>query len=167
MVNILLIILGNKRGVYDIYGFDGLREGIKDKNGNLKGAYKYGGNAYEIFERIFGTTNPFALIKDPDRMDDEYGSMLSSAFGGQYASEKQNLPNVEVFLECSLEELYNGCVKALTYERRVLNSDGRTTFLKEEEKEIEVFKGYDKNTIITFLGNGSEGPSLKNCKIIN
>ena len=53
-----------KRGVYDIYGEYGLRNGKVDTFGNLKGGYKYSGNAHEIFEKYFGTTNPFALNKD-------------------------------------------------------------------------------------------------------
>ena len=54
----------NKRGVYDVHGETGLRNGVLDKQKNLKGGYKYGGNAYEIFEKFFGTWNPFTLIKD-------------------------------------------------------------------------------------------------------
>lgn len=64
---------------------------------------------------------------------------------------------------CSLEELFNGCVKVLEYERRVLNSDGRTTQLKKEEKEVEIFKGYDKTTRINFPGYGNEAPGMPNC----
>ena len=67
-------------------------------------------------------------------------------------------------MECSLEELYNGCVKVLSYQRRVLNSDGRTTSLKDEEKEVEIFKGYDKTTKIIYANYGNEAPGMKNCK---
>ncbi len=90
--------------------------------------------------------------------------MFSSAFGGQYALENERLPDIIAELECSLEELYNGYVKVLSYKRRVLNSDGRTTSLIDEEKEVEIFKGYDKNTRITFPGYGNEAPGMKNCK---
>ena len=90
--------------------------------------------------------------------------MFSSAFGGSNAQEKQKLENITEKIECSLEELYNGCLKTLHYKRRVLNSDGRTTSLKDEEKEIEIFKGYDKNTKISFPGSGNEAPGMKNCK---
>ena len=74
------------------------------------------------------------------------------------------MKNVEVNLECTLEEMYNGCVKKLVYERRVLNSDGRTTSIKEEEIDVEVFKGYDKSIKVTFPGYGNEAPGQKNCK---
>jgi DnaJ family protein B protein 13 len=149
--------------MYDIYGYDGLRSGIRDREGNLKGGYKYAGDANEIFRKFFATTNPYALKKDPDRFDDEYGTMFSSAFGGQYSKPKDPLPNVVVDFECTLEELYNGCVKTLVYSRRVLNQDGRTTCEKEEHKEIEIFKGYDKSISLTFPGFGNDAPAQKSC----
>ncbi len=90
--------------------------------------------------------------------------MFSSAFGGQFAPEKEKLTDITAEMECSLEELYNGCVKVLSYQRRVLNSDGRTTSLKDEEKEVEIFKGYDKTTKIIYANYGNEAPGMKNCK---
>lgn len=96
-------------------------------------------------------------------MDDEQGTMFSSAFGGQYYKEKEPLPNINMFLECSLEELYNSCVKELRYQKKALNYDGRTTFLKDDRKDIEVFKGYDNQTILSFPGHGNEAPGQKTC----
>lgn len=104
------------------------------------------------------------MIKDGDRLDDEQGTMFSSAFGGQFEPKKEVLPNVEADLECTLEELYKGCVKKLKYNKKVVNPDGRTTQLQEETKDVEIFKGYDKNTVLTFPGYGNEGPAIKTCK---
>jgi DnaJ-class molecular chaperone len=92
--------------------------------------------------------------------------MFNSAFGGKYYGDKAPLAPVEVNLECTLEELYNGCVKKLVYERQVMNEDNRTTVGKKEELDIEVFKGYDKNTVIPYPGYGNEGPGQKTCKNI-
>ena len=94
----LNFLLANKRGLYDVYGPDGLRNGVVDKVGNLKGGYKYSGNAEQIFETFFGTANPFTLIKDFDRNDDEYGSIFGSAFGGQNDPSKNPLANIEVII---------------------------------------------------------------------
>jgi len=66
-------------------------------------------------------------------------------------------------LECTLEELYLGCIKTLRFERKVLNSDNRTTFLKEEEVEVEVHKGASKGTKFNFPLLGNEGLGLKTC----
>jgi DnaJ-class molecular chaperone len=98
-------------------------------------------------------------------MENKNGSMFSSAFGGLYAKEESQPENLVVELECTLEELYNGCIKKLSYERRVLNSDGRTTSSKNEERDVEIFKGYDKNTVLTFTGFGHEIPGRRTRKI--
>lgn len=41
-----------------------------------------------------------------------------------------------VEVACTLNELYNGATKRVTYSREVLNTDGRTTCTKEESREI-------------------------------
>lgn len=151
-----LNLLATKRSLYDVYGMDALRSGITDNHKNLVGGYKYGGNGEEIFEKFFGTINPYELIKYGELMENKNGSMFSSAFGGLNSREAGPPENLTVELECTLEELYNGCIKRLVYERRVLNSDGRTTSLKNEERDVEIFKGYDKLTILTFPGYGHE-----------
>ena len=152
------------RALYDVYGIDALRGGITDKNNNLVGGYKYGGNCEQIFEKFFGTMNHYELIKYGEVMENKNGSMFSSSFGGLYAKEESNSENLIVELECSLEELYNGCIKKLSYERRILNSDGRTTSVKNEERDIEIFKGYDNTTVLTFPGYGNEIPGRKTSK---
>ena len=35
-----------RKGIYDIYGSEGLRTGITDKKGNVKGAYKFLNNGH-------------------------------------------------------------------------------------------------------------------------
>jgi len=156
----------NKRGVYDIYGVDGLKNGIVDKNKNLKGGHKYGGNSYEVFEKFFGTANPFSIIKDHDKIDDEFGSMFGAAFGGLHEVVPESLKNVELDIECTLEELYNGGVKRFKYTRKVVNIDGRTTSEKEETRDVEIFKGYGKDTVLTFTGVGNETPARINSDLV-
>lgn len=111
-----------------------------------------------------GTKNPFALLRDSDRMEDDWGSAFSSAYGGQSVKEVLPLNDITFDLECTLEELYNGCIKKVTYTKNALNRDQRTTSVKTAEIDVEVFKGYDKSTIIPFLGMGNESPGMKTCK---
>jgi DnaJ-class molecular chaperone len=55
----------NKKSVYDVYGEDGLKKGVKDSNiWYQKGGYSFGGDAYKIYEKFFGSNNPFLTIKD-------------------------------------------------------------------------------------------------------
>jgi len=48
----------------------------------IVGGYRFGGNSYEIFDKFFGTSNPFNDVLE-DNGRDQYGSMFGDAFGGQ------------------------------------------------------------------------------------
>ena len=52
-----------KKAIYDQYGEIVLKEGLPGKGGKSR-CYKYAGNALEIFEKFFGTDNPFFDIVD-------------------------------------------------------------------------------------------------------
>ena len=45
--------------MYDKYGKGGLKEGVPGKEGNFSSGYQFKGDAFEIFERFFGNSNPF------------------------------------------------------------------------------------------------------------
>ena len=48
----------------------------------IVGGYRFAGNSYEIYEKFFGTTNPFADTLENDGRD-QYGSIFGDAFGGK------------------------------------------------------------------------------------
>lgn len=150
------------RGVYDTYGKDGLKNGIKDKIGNLKGGFHYSGNAFELFEKFCGTFNPFTLIKDGQFLSDEYSSMFGNGLGG--FNEKLNDNNVkneilEFYLD--LEDAYLGGVKTFSYNRNVLNEDHISVISKSTEISVEIPQGFIEGTILTFPGMGNQFPGKK------
>lgn len=53
----------SKKVIFDQYGEQVLKEGLPGKAGKAK-CYRYSGNAFEIFEKFFGTDNPFIDIVD-------------------------------------------------------------------------------------------------------
>jgi DnaJ family protein B protein 4 len=158
----------NKKSIYDIYGKDGLYNGIIDKHNNLKGAYKYAGNAHQIFETFMSTSNPYAFVRDCDKMTDEQGSAFSNAYGGQYQAKALALALTPVIVElkCSLSELYNGAIKDIVYMKQTLNADKRTTCVKECTMKVEVFPGYGEDSVIEFKEMGNEAPGKKNSDLI-
>ena len=148
-----------KKEIYDIYGQEGLKNGIIDKKGNIKGGYIYSGNGHEIFEKFMGTANPFTLKGESEK----------GFFDEQICENKKNeegVQPIDVDLECTLEELYNGCVKHIKYKRRVIGVDFRTTEEKEAAVDVEIFRGYDKHTIIPYKGMGNQSPGMKNSDLI-
>jgi DnaJ-class molecular chaperone len=57
-----------RKAIYDKFGEDILKEGLENSKGgrdakieklDKRGGYKFGGNSFEIFEKYFGSTNPF------------------------------------------------------------------------------------------------------------
>ena len=157
-----------KKRIYDIYGSEGLKNGIIDKHGNIKGGYKFMGNGHEIFEKFMGTANPFALKTEgeKERMSEEITAAFEKSFGEKKKEEKNKLPPIDIDLECSLEELYNGCVKTVTYKKKAISYDLRTTENKEVSIDVEIFKGYDKDTVLTYKEMGNEAPGVRNSDLI-
>ena len=149
-----------KKGIYDIHGSEGLRTGMIDKHGNIKGAYRFLNNGHEIFENFMGAHNPFLLINDNEKKQDEIPSVFGSAFGSQNYPSKEKLSPININLECTLEELYTGCVKTVKYKKQKLNFDLRTTNIEEVTQDVEIFKGYDNSTVITFKEKGNDSPGI-------
>ena len=156
----------SKKGIYDIYGYEGLRRGITDKNGNIKGAYKFLNNGYEIFENYMGTSNPFKLIRDNEKISEEIPTVFGSAFGGQNKKSEEKLRPIVVNLECTLEELYNGCIKTIKYKKNNISQDLRTTKIVEASQDVEIFRGYDDKTVITYKGKGNDSPGMASSDLI-
>ena len=155
-----------KKGIYDIYGSEGLRTGITDKNGNIKGSYKFLNNGHEIFENYMGSSNPFTLIRDNEKISEEIPSVFGSAFGGLNKKEEEKLKPIIIKLECSLEELYNGCVKTIKYKKNNIGHDLRTTKIGEVSQDVEIFRGYDDTTIVTYKGKGNDSPGMLSSDLI-
>jgi len=139
-----------KRAIYDQYGEEGLKNGIPDGNGGTRGGYSFNNNAKEIFERFFGTDNPFA----------EFGFGDSMPFKSNMKKQgPQKAPDVTENLECTLEELYNGCVKRRNITHKRFAENGQ---LENELKllTINVKPGWKKGTKITFPNEGDEGNDM-------
>lgn len=135
-----------KRAIYDQFGYEALRDGIQNADGETTGAYCYKQNAQEIFENFFGTKNPFATF----------------GFDAMPFASKLNKPGpakgkpVIFNIECTLRELYNGCTKKFNITRKRFNSDGE---LQDEAKSlvIKVKPGWKKGTKVSFVNEGDEG----------
>ena len=50
--------------IYDRYGEDLMKTGVPDKKYGFKAGYQFQGNSLEIFEKFFGTSNPYTIAID-------------------------------------------------------------------------------------------------------
>ena len=106
----------NKKEMFDIYGKEGLRNGISGKNGKKKPGYRFLGNGHEIFEKFMGTSNPFTLIRDNEKKLKE--TIVIDAANANMEKKESKEKDININLECTLEELYNGCVKNVKYSKK-------------------------------------------------
>ena len=51
--------------IYDKFGEQLMKQGVPDAKMAFKGGYKFLGNSFEIFEKFFGTANPYTIALDP------------------------------------------------------------------------------------------------------
>ena len=106
----------NKKEIFDIYGKEGLRNGILGKNGKKKDGYRFLGNGHEIFEKFMGTSNPFTLIRENEKKSKE--TIVIDAANANLEKTEKKEKDINIDLECTLEELYNGCVKNVKYTKK-------------------------------------------------
>ena len=158
----------NKKQIFDIYGKEGLKNGILGKNGKKKDGYRFLGNGHEIFEKFMGTSNPFTLIRENEKKSKETIVIDAANPNANINLEKKekNERDINIDLECTLEELYNGCTKNVKYTKKKICEDFRTTEDQEANIEVEIMKGYDKNTIIPFKEMGNDFPGEKSSDLI-
>lgn len=135
-----------KRAVFDQHGYDGLKNGVPDENGDARDGYAFNERASEeLFMKFFGTDNPF--------YDFGFGDTLPFASG----LRKKNPEKAEAIVkdvECTLEDLFLGVTKTMTVERKRLQNDE----LVEESKtfQLKIKPGWKQGTKITFEREGSE-----------
>ena len=163
-----------KKEIFDIYGKEGLKNGIM-KNGKHIEGYRYLWNGHEIFEKFMGTSNPFALIRENEKINKEIKEKENIVIDAAKPSNPDENKNEKkekkgkdyiIELECSLEELYNGCIKNVKYIRKKISSDSVTLEDVEENIDVEILRGYDKNSVIVFKGTGNECLGEKNSDLI-
>ena len=157
-----------KKEIFDIYGKEGLKNGI-NKNGKNIDGYRYLGNGHEIFEKFMGTSNPYTLIRENEKKNKEIRDKENIVIDASKSNEKNQQKkgkDIVINLECTLEELYNGCIKNVKYMRNKVASDAVTLEEVEENIDVEIIKGYDKNSEIIFKKMGNEYLGEKNSDLI-
>ena len=101
------------RTIYESYGQEGLRRGVKGPDGVFRGGYQYQSNCYEIFDKFFLEQNPFFdLCTDLTDIRGTNCEIEGSFFGTAFRGMKQPkapLPgDIDITVEATLEEFYNG-----------------------------------------------------------
>lgn len=135
-----------KRATFDQHGYDGLKNGVPDDNGEMRDGYAFNERASEdVFNKFFGTANPFC--------DFGFGDTMPFASAMRKKGPEKAEPIVSD-LECTLEELFSGVSKTVEVARKRLQNDE----IVDETKtfQIKVKPGWKQGTKITFDREGNE-----------
>ncbi|KAL4503012.1 hypothetical protein ABPG72_014241 [Tetrahymena utriculariae] len=153
-----------RRAFYDKFGEEQLKQGFFHK-GELAGGYKFHKNPLEIFEKFLCKYNPLADIVDLTG-EHAHGTM----FGYQFQAQNYQLthPPEPVYLEveCSLEEIYNGCSKEIQYYRSLLNQDGRTTREILANKIVQIRQGVKDGATVVYKKEGNQAARFDNSDLV-
>ena len=137
--------------IYDKYGEELMKSGVPDRKFGFKAGYKFQGNSFEIFEKFFGSTNPFTVALDDSQM--QIGALQAKAahfFDAFY----ETYSNLTVTCKCTLEEFYYGCQKKVAFQRMVLMGDGKRQKMATDTKLINIKPGMGSGSTLVFKGEG-------------
>ena len=112
-------------------------------------------NSDTYFEKHFAGAD---ILSDTRAIDgsDIRPSFFADTLGGQGAARPCAPKDIEIVIDVTLEELYNGSFKQVEYERSLVYHDAKT--LKSERKvhQIEVKPGFTEDTVLSYKGLGNE-----------
>jgi len=155
-----------KKEIYDRYGEEGLKGGVPQQGaqgmpegfegfsgfGGFPGGggarYEFRGDPNEMFANFFGTS--FQRQRSFD--ESPFASMFESMHMPHNMQKRPRVPQAQINLGCTLEELYQGKTKKMKVTRKSLTTQ------RDAEKvlEIPIKPGYKAGTKLTFSGEGDE-----------
>jgi len=144
------------REAYDRYGEKVLKNGIP--GGDLMGqqAYRFSGDAFEIFENFFGTANPHSIALDDKGRQIQLAEKIENDIHKEAitARKETHAADLTVSCECTLEEFFMGSSKIVEFECSKLTEGGQVTY-ETVEREVEIKPGMKDGTKLFFPGEGN------------
>mmetsp|Transcript_8032 Transcript_8032/g.11860 ORF Transcript_8032/g.11860 Transcript_8032/m.11860 type:complete len:218 (+) Transcript_8032:4-657(+) len=99
--------------------------------------------------------NPFRNIIDFEGRHSQGSLFGQAALGLRWTPDLDPL-DVHLTVKCTLEELFFGCFKEVSYSRRVFNQDRRTTHEETTTKHLLIEPGCFQGHKIVLEGEGSD-----------
>ncbi|XP_001601548.1 dnaJ homolog subfamily B member 13 isoform X2 [Nasonia vitripennis] len=155
-----------KRAVYEQYGEEGLKRGIRGPEAPVK-PYVFHGEPMRTYREFFGTENPYADLLD------NAANPLPLEDCPEARGEKKKDEPIVMPLALSLTEVFYGGVKKMKIQRLVLVGDDdddddddkvernkrRRTALEEKILSIPIMPGMPSGAKIVFPEEGDQGPT--------
>lgn len=137
-----------RKGTYDLFGEEGLKDGVPDGQGGVKGSlYMFDPEVTpsQVFTRFFGCSNPYQAL-----------DAISAQFQALSTTEALKPGKSKVYpVELTLEEIFHGCLKKVSHKRKVLLESGE--YIEEGRSlVIDVKPGLPSGTRFVFEGEGNK-----------
>lgn len=129
-----------------------MKTGVPDRKYGFKAGYKFQGNSFEIFEKFFGVTNPYAVALDEHSQ--VIGALEAKKQLSMMEAVQKRFANLTVNVSCTLEEFYYGCQKNISFEKLVVMDDEVRQKMVVVSKDIHVKPGMYSGYQLTFPGEG-------------
>lgn len=112
-----------------------MKNGVPVDNSQRKtparGGYRFSGNTHDIFEKFFGTSNPFTITLNGKGEQITALEQLQTEVAGEWSIEGLKLSSIGTFIkkdlivtvDCTLEEFFHGCRKEIIYTKTVMCDD--------------------------------------------
>lgn len=143
---------GKLKATFDLLGEDGLKHGVPDgKGGKRGGIYSFEVSPLAIFESFFGTANPYSALMD-----------ISTAFEALTTDKPPALGLQRTFdVPVTLEELYHGCNKIVTHQRKMQAEVGGEITTEDRTLTIVVPPGCKNGQRFVFEKEGNMKPGME------
>lgn len=143
------------RSVYDAYGYDTLSSGIQKNSETVFPAYKFRSSPEDVYKKFMLEANPFAFIAN-NVSTQCIGAVSGYSETGKNWEIDLTPANIEVVVECTLEELFFGCSKQVRYYRLVKENGGGERSKQQVTKDVLIKPGYSEKTELVYKNEGSE-----------
>jgi DnaJ-class molecular chaperone len=145
------------RDAYDRYGEKVLKKGIPGG----QQAYRFSGDAFEIFENFFGTANPHNIALDNEGKQIQLFEKIENDIHKDAVTQRDltHAADLCIECECTLEEFYFGSTKTVKFEREFKTGPDSAEVVTAE-RSIEIKPGMAQGTKLTFPKEGHQ-PSNK------
>ena len=92
--------------------------------------------------------------------------MFGSSLGASNQPRATELCDIEVTLDCSLEELYQGSLRSVEFERSEVECNPRVSRLLKRTKQIQINPGYSDKTVLVFKGEGHQSYECRTSSLV-
>jgi DnaJ-class molecular chaperone len=139
------------KALFDVLGEVGLKQGVPDGKGNLKGGhYKFDVSPVSVFEQFHGTQNPYRALMDVSNAFEQLGRTgFASVSDGEHGAQR----TFDVFF--TLEELHSGVERRVEHVRKTQSTPGGAVTSETRTLTLRIPPGCEHGRRFVFENEGN------------